>query len=358
MSPVSAPRRPAVSRILIVAPNWLGDCLMSQPLLTRLKAKAPHTAIDVIAIPAVAPVFRRMAEVDQVIEADFRHGSLGLADRWRLGRRLAGQYAQAFVLPNSWKSALLPFFADANLRVGYIGESRHGLINLKHRNPKKNAPRLPMAQFYAQLGEPPGQELPADFAGQLARPRLIADPLRMIATKVQLGILPTERLVALCAGAEYGPAKRWPAEYFAAVASKLKAMGATPVVLGTQSDVATGLTIEQLSHGAALNLCGKTSLDQAIDLIAGSVAVITNDSGLMHVAAALDTPQVALFGSSSPKHTPPLSSSARVIYLGVDCSPCYERVCPLGHFKCMRELTPAQVLETFEALGTSASARI
>lgn len=336
----------SASRILIVAPNWLGDSLMAQPLLARLKAKAPQLAIDVLAVPAVAPVLRRMPEVEQVIEADFRHGRFGLKERWTLGRSLAKRYAQAFVLPNSWKSALVPFFADVPVRAGYIGESRYGLLNVHHANPKKNAPREPMARFYAQLSEAPGKKL----GETLTQPRLITDPIRSIAAKVSLGLKPAERLVALCPGAEYGPAKRWPAEYFAQVASKLKAMGATPIVLGTQSDVPTGLMIEQLSHGAAINLCGKTTLDAAVDLIAGSSAVITNDSGLMHVAAAMDIPQVSLFGSSSPKHTPPLSDAARVIYLGVDCSPCYQRECPLGHFKCMRELTPELVLEEYAGL--------
>jgi heptosyltransferase-2 len=343
------PVRMSAARILIVAPNWLGDSLMAQPLLTRLKAKAPRLGIDVLAVPAVAPVFRRMPEVEEVIEADFRHGRFGLKERWHLGRKLAGRYAQAFVLPNSWKSGLVPFFADIKLRAGYIGESRYGLLNVHHANPKKNAPREPMARFYAQLSEAPGRKL----GDELTQPSLIADPIRSIAAKVNLGLGPTERLVALCPGAEYGPAKRWPAEYFAQVAGKLKAMGATPIVLGTQADVPTGLMIEQLSHGAAINLCGKTSLDAAIDLIAGSSAVITNDSGLMHVAAALDVPQLALFGSSSPHHTPPLSEAARVIYLGVECSPCYQRECPLGHFKCMRELTPELVLEEYAGLGSA-----
>jgi heptosyltransferase-2 len=307
----------------------------------------------VLAVPAVAPVFRRMPEVTRVIEADFRHGRFGLADRWRLGRAMAGRYAQAFVLPNTWKSALVPFFADIRLRIGYVGESRFGLINLTHRNPKKGAPRVPMARFYAQLAEAPDQALANGIEHELPLPRLLADPLRMIAAKVNLGLKPAERLVALCPGAEYGPAKRWPAEYFAELAGKLKAGGATPVILGTQADVPTGLTIEQLSNGAAINLCGKTTLDQALDLIAGSTAVITNDSGLMHVAAALDRPQVALFGSSSPEHTPPLSSMAKVIYLGIECSPCYARECPLGHFRCMREIEPARVLQTYGELDTA-----
>ena len=365
-------------RILIVAPNWLGDSIMAQPLLSLLQAKS-GAAIDVIAVPAVAPVFRRMPEVARVIEADFRHGALDLKARWKLGRGLRvdqsgqAQYAQSYVLPNSWKSALVPFFADIAVRVGYAGEARMGLIDVRHKNPKKGAAREPMAQFYARLASLPGSAPPAlpgaprygqsapagaalpapagAAAPALAQPFLLADPLRIIAAKVNLGLKPLQSLVALCPGAEYGPAKRWPAEYFAAVASKLKARGHTPIVLGTQSDVPTGLTIEQLSNGAAINLAGRTSLDDAINLIAGSRAVITNDSGLMHVAAALGTPQLALFGSSSPEHTPPLSDLARVIYLRTACSPCFARECPLGHFKCMREMTPEQVLAEFDALA-------
>ena len=347
---------PRNNRILIVAPNWLGDSIMAQPLLCLLKAKT-GAAIDVIAVPAVASVFRRMPEVARVIEQDFRHGQLDLKARWKLGRSLrfneAGQphYAQSYVLPNSWKSALVPFFADVPVRAGYAGEARVGLIDVRHPNPKKHAPREPMAQFYARLAGLPGQAGPADVA--LEPPLLLADPLRVIAAKVNLHLHPRDSLIALCPGAEYGPAKRWPAEYFAEVAGKLKARGHTPIVLGAQSDVPTGLTIEQLSHGAAINLCGKTSLDDAINLIAGSRAVITNDSGLMHVAAALGKPQLALFGSSSPEHTPPLSKLARVISLKTECSPCFARECPLGHFKCMREMTPARVLVEFEALNAA-----
>ena len=344
-------------RILVVAPNWLGDSIMAQPLLGLLKAKT-GALIDVIAVPAVAPVFRRMLEVARVIEEDFRHGQLDLKARWKLGRSLRlndqGQplYAQSFVLPNSWKAALVPFFADIPVRVGYAGEARVGLIDVRHPNPKKGAKatteaaREPMAQFYARLADLPGKPLPA-----LDEPMLLTDPLRMIAAKVNLHLKPRDSLIALCPGAEYGPAKRWPAEYFAEVASKLKARGHTPIILGAQSDVPTGLSIEQLSNGAAINLCGKTSLDDAINLIAGARAVITNDSGLMHVAAALGKPQLALFGSSSPEHTPPLSDAARVITIKAECSPCFARECPLGHFKCMRELTPQRVLAEFDAIA-------
>jgi heptosyltransferase-2 len=333
-----------MKRTLIIAPNWLGDCLMAQPLLTGLKARQPAIAIDVVAVPAVAPVFRRMPEVTTVLEQDFRHGQLGLGQRWRLGRSLKGRYSQAFVLPNSWKSALLPFFADVPLRVGYVGESRFGLINVLHRNPGRTATREPMARFYAQLAEPPGRKI----TGELPQPLLHMDPLAVIAAKVALGLKPAERLVALCPGAEYGPAKRWPAGHFAETAARLKAQGMTPIVLGTQKDVPIGLSIEQLSHGAALNLAGRTTLDEAMHLIAGSAMVVTNDSGLMHVAAALGRPQVALFGSSSPEHTPPLSDAAVVIYKHLACSPCFARECPLGHLRCLTDISPAEVLDAIE----------
>ncbi|MBL8383151.1 MAG: lipopolysaccharide heptosyltransferase II [Burkholderiales bacterium] len=334
-------------RTLVVAPNWLGDSLMAQPLLTRLRAKQPSMAIDVLATPAVTPVFRRMPEVDQVFEEDFRHGQLGLRRRWRIGRAFRGRYAQAFVLPNAWKSALVPFFADIDLRVGYVGESRYGLLNVTHRNPTASR-EMPMTRFYAQLAEPPGRRL----VDELPAPWLRVDPLAAIAAKVTLGLKPAARIAALCVGAEYGPAKRWPTEHFAELASRLAAAGMTPIVLGTQKDVPAGLSIEQLSSGAALNLAGRTSLDEAILLIAGSAVVVTNDSGLMHVAAALGRPQVALFGSSSPAHTPPLSEAATVVYRELSCSPCFARECPLGHLRCLREIAPAAVAEL--ALGRSA----
>jgi heptosyltransferase-2 len=143
--------------------------------------------------------------------------------------------------------------------------------------------------------------------------------------------------IVLCPGAEYGPAKRWP--YFKDLAARL---GTAVVLLGSRND-------EQAAAGIpGKNLVGKTSLDEAIRLIAGASAVVSNDSGLMHVAAALGRPQVALFGSSSPEHTPPASARARVLWLKLECSPCFERECPLGHFRCMKEITVEQVLAAMD----------
>jgi heptosyltransferase-2 len=301
---------------------------MAQPLLARLRERHPGARIEVAGPPWVAPVLRRMPEVDEVIEAGFRHGALELAARWRLGRALrARRYDRAIVLPNSWKSALAPFFAGIPVRAGYVGELRHGLLNLRHRA----SPDAPTALQYAALAEPPGG-VPRE---PLAPARLAFDPARVSATAARFGIAP--EYCALCPGAEYGPAKRWP--YFAELAPRLPLPA---VLLGSAKDAGACAGVP------GVNLAGRTSLDEAIDLLAGARFVVANDSGLMHIAAALGRPLVALFGSSSPERTPPRSERARVLWLRPECSPCFARECPLGHFRCMRELTVAQVLSAIE----------
>ena len=319
-------------RTLVVAPNWIGDALMAQPLLARLREKQPDAPIDVVAPPWVAPVARRMPEVDEVIEAPFRHGALQLGERWRLGRALKGRgYAHAIVLPNTWKAALTPFFARIPLRSGYVGEARYGLLNLLYEKGGGG-----MREHYARLADAPGTTLPE----QLPAPSLRVDPARIASAKERFGVL--EPYVALCPGAEYGPAKRWP--YFAELAGRL---GMPAVLLGSSGDAAAAEGV------AGINLVGKTTLDEAIDLIAGARVVVSNDSGLMHVAAALGRPLVALYGSSSPQKTPPQSPwgsvRPRVLWLHIECSPCYQRECPLGHFRCMRELPVDRVLQEIAA---------
>ena len=305
---------------------------MAQPLLVRLHAKHPGSRIDMVAPPWVAPVARRMPEVSEVIEVDLRHGELQLGDRWRLGRSLKERgYDQAIVLPNTMKSALAPSFAGIPLRVGYLGESRLGLLNRIH---KTGPPREPMPLHYARLAEEPGTEpaLPLPFAA------LSFSKERIKATADRFGI--SGAYTVICPGAEYGPAKRWP--YFRELAAQLQTQ---VVLLGAASDR------KEAAQISGTNLVGQTTLDEAIDLVAGAAMVISNDSGLMHIAAATGRPQVALFGSSSPEHTPPLSAAACVVWLKVDCSPCFERVCPLGHFKCMNDISVDRVLEEIKFLS-------
>jgi heptosyltransferase-2 len=314
-----------LSRILVVAPNWIGDALMAQPLLARLREFRPQAKIDVLAPAWVAPVFRRMPEVAGVIETPFAHGALELRERWKLGRTLCALgYDEALVLPNSLKSALVPTFAGIARRIGYAGEARYGLLNVVHR---RRPGREPMALHFARLAAPPGAEIPLP----LPEPRLVVDLAAVEATRRKFGL--QAPYAALCPGAEYGPAKRWP--YFAELSRRLPLPA---IALGSARDRDCGAGI----HGR--NLAGETTLDEAIELLAGAALVVSNDSGLMHVAAALDRPQAALFGSSSPKHTPPLSSRSKVLWLELECSPCYARECPLGHFRCMKELSVEKVL--------------
>lgn len=297
---------------------------MAQALLGRLKRSG--ATLDVLAPEWVAPVVRRMPEVAEVLAAPLRHGPLQLATRWRLGRTLRERgYEAAFVLPNTWKSALVPFFAGIPRRVGYVGELRYGLLNSLLRSDE-----APMPAHYARLAGPPDTELPA--------PRLAVGAEEIEQARSRFGL--AAGYTVFCPGAEYGPAKRWP--YFRQLAESL---GGPVVLLGSRNDAPAAAGIP------GTNLVGKTSLDDAIRLIAGAAAVVSNDSGLMHVAAALGRPQVALFGSSSPEHTPPASPKARVLWLRLECSPCFARDCPLGHFRCMKELSVERVLAEVKSLS-------
>jgi lipopolysaccharide heptosyltransferase II len=338
-APAARRARDSVPRILIVAPNWIGDTLLAQPLFARLRKKLPNAVIDAIAPPWTAPVLRRMPEISDVIEAPFLHGKLELRARWRLGRSLrAHQYDEAIVLPNTFKAALVPFFAEIPLRVGYVGETRYGLLTLAHKLDEKALPL--MAERYAQLAERPG----AARLRPLPSAKLNVDEANLIITLGRLGLSRAKPVAALCPGAEYGPSKRWPPGHFAALANRLAATGRAVWIFGSPNDRPIGEEIARLSDGVAVNLCGRTDLAAAIDLLSIAEIAVTNDSGLMHLAAAVGRPVVALYGSSSPEHTPPLTERARLVRTGIECSPCFQRECPLGHHKCMVELTPERVL--------------
>jgi heptosyltransferase-2 len=331
-------------KILVIAPNWIGDALLAQPLLARLRSRHPGARIDVVAPEWTAPVFRRMPEVAEIFEVPFRHGELALGARLRLARRLRRRrYAEAIVLPNSLKSALVPFLAGIPRRVGFRGEARLVVLNVRHR--LDEAAVALMAERYAQLAERPG----ATPERPLPRVAIEADEANLLITVSRLGLDRSRPVVVLCPGAEFGPAKRWPARHFAALARALVARGKSVWLVGAPGDRALGEEIAQLAAGEALNLCGRTDLAAAIDLVSVAECVVTNDSGLMHVASALDRPLVALYGSSSADHTPPLSTRARIVSLGLECSPCFARECPLGHFRCLNDLLPERVLSEIDA---------
>lgn len=327
-------------KVLIVAPSWIGDTILAQPLFLRLHEKHPGLILDAYAPAWVAPVLERMPEVRRVIPNPFVHGEFNLRDRWRAGRKLGQEgYDASIVLPNSWKSALLPLFAGIPQRIGFLGEARYGLLNLIHRLDEAALPQL--AERYTQLAEAPGV-LPQR---PLPEPRLAVADKAVHATLNELRLACEPAPVVFCPGAEYGSAKRWPAAHFAELARVLAQSGHPVWLVGSGKDAPVGAEIEAQAGTACINLCGRTNLAQAVDLLSCARLVVSNDSGLMHVAAALRRPLVALYGSSSPGYTPPLSRRAAILSLGLECSPCFRRECPLGHFRCMNDLKPAMVLE-------------
>ena len=327
-----------MAKILVVAPAWVGDAVLAQPLFRRLHERCADVTLDVLAPAWTHGLFARMPEIQTTIASPFVHGELALKRRHVLARELAAhRYAQAIVLPNSFKSALIPFFAGIPRRTGFVGEARWGLLNDARHLDKRALPL--MVERFAALAEARNH----DVKRPLAAPQLEVSAAQRAATLARLGLAPTRPVAVLCPGAEYGPAKRWPAKYFAELARKLAGANYDVWLAGSGKDAAIGDEIAQSSGRACINLCGKTTLAEAIDLMSCAALVVSNDSGLMHIAAALDKPLIALFGSSSPAFTPPSSAHATIVRLDLPCSPCFERECPLGHFNCMLQLTPDAV---------------
>jgi heptosyltransferase II len=332
-----------MTRILVIAPSWVGDAVLAQPMFARLHERHRGLELDVLAPPWTHALFSRMPEVRSVISSPFGHGELALARRYRLARELKPRrYDQAIALPNSFKSALIPWLAGIALRTGFVGEARVVLLNDARRLDKNALPL--MVERFAALAEPPGRDLPRP----LPPARLAIDETQRAATLAHLGLTLQRPVAVLCHGAEYGPAKRWPAEYFAELARRLADAGYAVWLAGSANDAATGEDIVRLSERPCVNLSGRTTLAEAIDLMSCAALVVSNDSGLMHIAAALDKPLVAIFGSSSPAFTPPDSPQARIVRLDLPCSPCFKRVCPLGHFNCMRQLKPDLVWDRID----------
>ncbi len=334
-----------MNKILIIGPAWVGDMVMAQTLFKLLKKANPDAVIDVLAPDWTRALLTRMPEVNQAISMPLGHGQFQWRVRRALGKELrSAAYDQALVLPNSWKSALIPFFAGIKRRTGWRGEMRYGLLNDVRVLDKARYPL--MIERFMALGLPRDVKLAEPYP----LPELVIDQasLQRVLTQYQLS---TEKsVVALCPGAAFGPSKRWPAEYFAEVARAVLAQGKQVWLFGSKADQELTAIIQERTNQACVDLAGKTSLAEAIDLLSLAQVVVTNDSGLMHISAALQRPVVALYGSTSTEFTPPLGKQVKVLNLNLDCSPCFKRECPLGHWRCMLDLKPAMAIAAMREL--------
>lgn len=321
--------------------------VMAQSLFIALKQREPDVKIDVVAPDWSLPLIARMPEVRQGIGLSIGHGELKLKQRLQAGRALRNiQYRQAIVLPRSLKSALLPFFARVPVRTGYRGEYRYGLIN-----DMRGMPDLldQTVKCFVALGLPADVKPGPDIGELCPRPRLNVDTMNQAGKMESLGLDRNIPAISIMPGAEYGPAKQWPVESYAELIVRLADQGLQSWLLGSMKDRQVADKIVQLAGGKGVNLCGQTSLPDAVDLIAHTRLAVSNDSGLMHIAAAVDCPVVAIYGSSSPLYTPPLSDRAAVMYRGIECSPCFQRECPYGHYRCLKEITVSDVMQAVKS---------
>jgi len=333
----------SAQRILVVAPAWIGDMIMAQSFFKSLKAKDPYCQIEVLAPSWTFSLIECMPEVDKALTNPFQHGELALTRRIRFGRSLQEkQYRSAYVLRNSWKSALIPYWANIPKRTGWLGEYRWGLLNDVRYLDAEKWPR--MVDRFVALAQPAGYDCPEI----MPYPYFSVSADTLAAVKSKFSINTDQQAIALCPGAEYGPSKRWPVEYYAQLAQKLQEQSYQVWLFGSGNDQQVAQAICQQLEGEVRNFTGQTGLKEAIALLAMSQQVVTNDSGLMHVAAALDKPLVAIYGSSSPYFTPPLSTKAQILYENITCSPCFKRECPLTHHLCMRQIVPDKVVEALD----------
>lgn len=330
-----------VDRTLVVAPSWVGDMVMAQACLQAIKQHFPHTLVDVLAPEWCNAIALRMPEVSRTFALPVKHGELALKKRYRLAKALSEHaYQRCYVLPNSFKSALIPFFANIPRRIGYRGEWRYGLLNeVRHLNKKK----FPlMVQRYNALGYAK-EAMPATFF----RPSLKVSPHERESTRVRHQLVSQKPVLILCPGAEFGPSKQWPLPHYAQVAQHYLDQAWQVWVLGSKKDSELTANIKMRLHSAQCyrDLAGQTSLSEAIDLMSAADLVISNDSGLMHIASALDKNLVALYGSTDPGFTPPLHAKVKILKETLACSPCFKRTCPLHHHHCMTRLSVEKVLQ-------------
>ncbi|WP_036770066.1 ADP-heptose--LPS heptosyltransferase RfaF [Photorhabdus australis] len=342
-------------KILVIGPSWVGDMMMSQSLYRTLKASYPNAEIDVMAPAWCRPLLAKMPEVDQALAMPLGHGALALGERRRLGVALREhKYDRAYVLPNSFKSALVPFFANIPLRTGWRGEMRYGLLN-DIRILNKEAFPLMVHRYVALAYDAKQISSAKDLTQPLLRPQLNVTDEDIAESTAAFNISDHRPIIGFCPGAEFGPAKRWPHYHYATLAQQLITQKGYQILLfGSTKDHEGGEDIcKSLTEEASeycINLAGQTSLEQAVNIIAACDAVVTNDSGLMHVAAALNRPLVALYGPSSPDFTPPLSDKAEVIRLITGYHKIRKGDSAHGYHQSLIDIQPEQVMASLEKL--------
>lgn len=329
---------------LVVGPQWLGDAVMAQPLLADLARGGP---VDVLSLSALAPVYQAMPGVRRVWPVEWTRGKLEWSARRALAQTLRPEaYQRAVVCPNSWKAALVPWMAGIPNRRGLRGEWRLGLLN-DIRRPQADTARGPSQPAqYAALADSPESALqatPTLHTPAGARTARAAGP---DASHPDAGTPPG--LLVICPGAAYGPAKQWPAQHFAAVATDWLGQEGQVAILGTQADREVQAAIASLIPAARTArlelLAGETSLAQAMSILSDAQAVVSNDSGLMHVAAALGRPVIGIYGSTDPQHTPARGPCVTLVSAGLGCSPCFQRTCPLKTNACLQGISPDRIL--------------
>jgi heptosyltransferase-2 len=334
--------------ILIIGPAWIGDMVMAQSLFKVLKTQFPNVLIDVLAPEWTFSLLKCMREVNQAIPIPIGHGQLHLSTRYRLAKQLQqeNRYEQAIVMQNSFKSALVPWLANIPKRTGWIGECRYFLLNDVRRLDKTTYPRM-IEQFVA-LGLEKNAKLPAS----LPYPEFVISSAAKAETFATFKLKrSTQPILGLGVGAAFGPSKRWPIHYFGEIAQQKIAEGWQVWLFGSEQDRALTNIVMNMSKHQCIDFSGKTLLNQTLDLLSCTSGVVTNDSGLMHMAAALNKPLIVVYGSTSPTFTPPLSTQATILKLNLDCQPCFQRLCPLKHHECMMNISPAMVLSAMQAWG-------
>ncbi|NNM59288.1 MAG: lipopolysaccharide heptosyltransferase II [Legionellales bacterium] len=333
------------NRILVVGPAWVGDMVMAQTLFIKLKEQYPLAQLDVLAPDWSRPLLERMPEVHQSISMPIGHGQFAFKLRKKIANELkTNHYDIAYILPNSFKSALIPWWAKIPKRVGWRGEMRYLTLNDIRILDKERYPL--MIERFMALALPDTLSLSKPYP----RPKLVVSDENVDLAKHKFNLTDPRPVLALCPGAEFGPAKRWPDAYYAEIAKQWIEKGWQVWLFGSKNDYEVCELINQAVGGVCANLAGKTSLAEAIDLLSCSSAVVSNDSGLMHIAAALNKPLVAVYGSSDPRFTPPLSDNVQIVKLGLSCSPCFKRECPLIHMNCLNQLLPERVEKALEQL--------